>query len=55
MKKKKEKKAFPIIYNGKKYYEKDCHPSFLDVYQWDGSPYCYYIEGMNISPDGKLH
>lgn len=26
-------KLYPVIYNGKEYFEKDCHPMFVAYYQ----------------------
>ena len=55
---KKEQKLFPIDFNGKKYYEKDCSDLFLMLYTCKEA-LCYeckvYLsDGLYVYPDGSV-
>ncbi len=51
-------KLYPIIYNGEKYYEKDCDETFTCFYTCkealnpEGGVYAY--DGMIVYPDGTI-
>ena len=53
-----EKRTFPIIYEGKSYYEKDCDEMFLSYYDCPEALIngcCVYVsDNMVIFPDGKM-
>lgn len=54
-------KWFPIWFRGEKFYKKDCHPLFLDIYKdLDKNEYdknqqgIYLYGGLVIQPNGEL-
>ena len=57
-KNKKRRELFPIHYNGKSYYEKDCDSIFLSFYftrnALDIENSVYIAEGMRVFPDGEM-
>jgi hypothetical protein len=54
----KKEKLFPVYFNGKKYYEKDCNDIFLAFYHsktsLNGLGGVYLSEGIWIYPDGSM-
>lgn len=54
----KKEKLFPVIFNGEKYYEKDCSDIFLAFYHDRNSLNClggvYLSDGEWIYPDGSM-
>ena len=49
---------FPVYFNGKKYYEKDCNDVFLACYHCrealNGLSGVYLSEGIWVYPDGSM-
>jgi len=52
------KSLFPILFNGKTYFRKDCNPIFLDFYTCEESlceSCCVYMsDDIFIYPDGSM-
>ena len=49
---------FPVVFNGKEYYEKDCDSVFLAFYNDIDMLKCsggvYIGDGLNVYPDGSM-
>lgn len=54
----KKEKLFPVYFNSKKYYEKDCDDTFLAFYYskeaLNGLGGVYLSEGIWVYPDGSM-
>ena len=54
----KKKSLFPIFFNGKAYFKKDCNATFLDFYTCEealcGSCSVYISDDIYIYPDGSM-
>ncbi len=51
-------KLYPIHFNGKEYFRKDCHPTFVAFYTCIEALRCdfsvYIADGVAIQPDGTI-
>ena len=54
----KKKSLFPVYFEGKEYYEKDCDDVFLAFYHCketlNGANGVYVSEGLWVYPDGSM-